>query len=116
MLVYLSQLVELLPATCHCSFMLKLEWQLLNTHGPGKPSKEVGRVVEWKKTHGWIEPDCPIDHPEIVKHQGGSVWAQQRQGRCSETALVHLSQVTSSSMERTPDRGGGGAGVAICSP
>mmetsp|Transcript_37593 Transcript_37593/g.70099 ORF Transcript_37593/g.70099 Transcript_37593/m.70099 type:complete len:234 (-) Transcript_37593:210-911(-) len=30
----------------------------------------VGRVVEWKKTHGWIEPDCTIEHPEISKHRG----------------------------------------------
>lgn len=30
----------------------------------------VGKVVEWKKTHGWIEPECSIDHPDIGKHQG----------------------------------------------
>ncbi|CAE7687544.1 Eif4e1b [Symbiodinium microadriaticum] len=39
-------------------------------HGHDVRTPSVGRVVEWKKTHGWIEPDCPIDHPEIVKHQG----------------------------------------------
>ena len=26
--------------------------------------------LRWKKTHGWIEPECRIDHPDIGKHQG----------------------------------------------
>jgi len=30
----------------------------------------VGRVIEWKKSHGWIEPTCTIEHPDIIKHQG----------------------------------------------
>eukprot|EP00913_Durusdinium_trenchii_P011462 g10762.t1 len=35
-----------------------------------KRSPVVGKVVEWKKTHGWIEPECSIEHPDIGKHQG----------------------------------------------
>lgn len=30
----------------------------------------VGRVIEWKKSHGWIEPTCTIEHPDIIKHRG----------------------------------------------
>lgn len=34
------------------------------------PFPIVGRVIEWKNSHGWIEPQRPIEHPEISKHRG----------------------------------------------
>ncbi|CAE8624850.1 unnamed protein product [Polarella glacialis] len=34
------------------------------------PVPIVGRVIEWKASHGWIEPQCFIEHPEISKHRG----------------------------------------------
>jgi len=30
----------------------------------------TGKCVEWKGTHGWIEPDVPVDHPKADKHKG----------------------------------------------
>eukprot|EP00927_Polykrikos_kofoidii_P054576 TRINITY_DN48986_c0_g1_i1.p1 TRINITY_DN48986_c0_g1~~TRINITY_DN48986_c0_g1_i1.p1 ORF type:complete len:227 (-),score=42.52 TRINITY_DN48986_c0_g1_i1:220-900(-) len=29
-----------------------------------------GRVIEWKHSYGWIEPQFPIDHPAITRHRG----------------------------------------------
>eukprot|EP00933_Yihiella_yeosuensis_P065628 TRINITY_DN69561_c0_g1_i1.p1 TRINITY_DN69561_c0_g1~~TRINITY_DN69561_c0_g1_i1.p1 ORF type:complete len:232 (+),score=54.56 TRINITY_DN69561_c0_g1_i1:87-782(+) len=34
------------------------------------PFPIVGKVIEWKTSHGWIEPQCTIEHPEISKHRG----------------------------------------------
>ena len=42
--------------------------------------------LRWKKTHGWIEPECSIDHPDIGKHQG-------IQGSCATVQVAHIPMV-----------------------
>lgn len=34
------------------------------------PAPISGRVIEWKGSFGWIEPQCTIEHPDISKHHG----------------------------------------------
>lgn len=36
------------------------------THG----ASVTGKCVEWKGTHGWIEPDEPVDHEKAAKNNG----------------------------------------------
>lgn len=33
-------------------------------------SRLTGRILEWKGTFGWIQPDAPISHPEASKKNG----------------------------------------------
>jgi len=46
----------------------------------------TGKCVEWKGTHGWIEPDVPVDHPKASKHKG-HLYIHQKDIMCGDMML-----------------------------
>jgi len=39
--------------------------------------RATGKVIEWKGTHGWIQPTKPVDHPLAAKHKGRVYLSQE---------------------------------------
>ena len=60
--------------------------------GAGRATTLLAQL-RWKKTHGWIEPECSIDHPDIGKHQGRGAVPQSISGPYSNVLVNDFADV-----------------------